>query len=50
VAFYQSGDRYLVPIKRVHRRPLPAGATRLGGDSTLDIYDSEYRLIGRFRA
>ena len=50
VTFYRSGDRYLVPIKRLPRRPLPPGTTQLGGDSTLDIYDSEYRLIGRFRA
>lgn len=46
--FFQSGNRYLVPISR--RPPLPPGVVRLDGGSSLYVYDADFRLIGRFRA
>lgn len=51
VAFYRSGDRFFVPISRVHRgSPSPPGTVHLDGPSSLDVYDAQYRLIGRFAA
>jgi hypothetical protein len=49
VSFYRSGDTYFVPISR-HRRPAKAGMIRLGGFSSLDVYDAAYALVGRFGA
>jgi hypothetical protein len=46
VSFYRSGDRYFVPIAR---RP-PPGVVRLGGPSSLNVYDMNYQLIARLRA
>lgn len=48
VSFYRSGDRFFVPIRR-HRLTAP-GVIQLDGRSSLDIYSSEYQLIGRFAA
>jgi hypothetical protein len=49
ISFYRSGDTFFVPISR-NRRPSARGAVQLDGYSSLDVYDSEYRLIGRFGA
>lgn len=49
VTFYRSGDTFFVPIKR-HRRPGRPGTIQLDGFSSLDVYSSEYRLVGRFGA
>lgn len=49
VSFYRAGDRLFVPVTR-HRRPSAPGAVQLDGYSSLDVYDSGYRLIGRFGA
>lgn len=46
VTFYRSGNRYFVPIAR---RP-PPGVIRLDGPSTLNVYDTDYRLIARLGA
>jgi len=46
VTFFMSGNRYLVPIAR-HQ---PAGVIRLDGRSSLDVYDADFRIIGRFRS
>ena len=47
LTFYKSGDTFFVPITR--DKP-PPGVVRLDGTSTLDIYDAELHLVGRFRA
>jgi hypothetical protein len=49
IAFYRSGDRYFVPIYRRGRDPRP-NIIRFDGNNSLDVYDSEFRLIGRFKA
>jgi len=46
VTFFKSGNRYLIPIAR-HR---PPGVIRLDGPSSLDVYDADFRIIGRFAA
>ena len=46
--FFQSGNRYFVPVSR--HSQLPPGVVRLDGPSSLDVYDNDFRLIGRFRA
>jgi hypothetical protein len=46
VAFYRSGDRYFVAI--TPRRP--ADRIRIGEHSMIEVYDTEYRLVGRFSA
>jgi hypothetical protein len=48
VSFYRSGDRFFVPIRRP--RPTRPGTIQIDGRSSLDVYDSEYRLVGRFAA
>jgi hypothetical protein len=48
VSFYRSGDKFFVPIRR--SRPTRPGTIQIDGRSSLDVYDSEYRLIGRFAA
>lgn len=52
VTFYRSGDTFFVPIAREPRQPLPPGTVRLdgAGGSSLDVYDPEYRLVGRLLA
>jgi hypothetical protein len=47
LAFYRSGDRYLVPINR-GLRDLKPGVLRLDGGSSLDMYDLGFNLIARF--
>lgn len=47
VTFFRSGDRFFVPVTR-ERAPGPPGTIHLDGYSSLDVYDSEFRLIGRF--
>ncbi|HEX6041307.1 hypothetical protein [Longimicrobium sp.] len=49
VTFYRSGDTFFVPILR-SRRPGPPGGVGLDGYSSLDVYDSSLRLVGRFGA
>lgn len=49
VTFYRSGDTFFVPISR-SRRPGRPGAVQLDGFSSLDVYDSAFRLVGRFGA
>lgn len=49
VTFYRSGDTYFVPISR-SRRPGKPGVLQLDGYSSLDVYDSAFRLVGRFGA
>jgi hypothetical protein len=49
ISFYRSGDTFFVPISR-SRRPSARGTVQLDGYSSLDVYDSGYRLIGRFGA
>jgi hypothetical protein len=49
VSFYRSGDRFFVPITR-ERPAAPNAVIRLDGYSSLDVYDAEYRLVGRFGA
>lgn len=50
LAFYRSRDRYFVPIAPVPR-PRPPGVTiRLGYDSFLEVYDSEFRFVARLSA
>jgi hypothetical protein len=49
LAFYRSGNRFFVAIRRSGRNARP-GVTQLDGNSTLDLYDDEYRLIARLRA
>lgn len=49
VSFYRSGDRFFVPVVR-ERAPAPGAVIRLDGPSSLDVYDSGFRLIGRFSA
>lgn len=49
VTFYRSGDTYFVPISR-SRRPARPGVLRFDGYSSLDVYDSAFRLVGRFGA
>jgi hypothetical protein len=49
VSFYRSGDTFFVPVSR-SRRPAQPGAVQLDGYSSLDVYDSTYRLVGRFGA
>jgi limonene-1,2-epoxide hydrolase len=49
VTFYRSGDTFFVPISR-SRRPGTPGAIQLDGYSSLDVYDAEFRLVGRFGA
>jgi hypothetical protein len=46
VAFYRSGDRYLVPI--TPRRP--TDRIRIGEHSVIEVYDTQYRLVARFSA
>lgn len=46
VSFYRSGNRYFVPIAR----RAPPGVIRLDGPSSLNVYDTEYRLIARLGA
>ena len=49
VSFYRSGDRFFVPIKREPPHA-PGVVIRLDGNSSVDVYDAEYRLVGRFAA
>lgn len=49
VSFYRSGDTFFVPISRT-RRPGRPGVVSLDGYSSLDVYDSSFRLVGRFGA
>jgi hypothetical protein len=49
VTFYRSGDTFFVPISR-SRRPGTPAAIHLDGYSSLDVYDAEFRLVGRFGA
>jgi hypothetical protein len=49
VSFFRSGDRFFVPIRREPPRA-PGVVIRLDGYSSLDVYDAEFRLVGRFGA
>jgi hypothetical protein len=49
VSFYRSGNRFFVPIKR-DLPSAPGVVIRLDGNSSVDVYDAEYRLVGRFAA
>jgi hypothetical protein len=49
VSFYRSGDTFFVPISR-NRRPGRPGVISLDGYSSVDVYDAEFRLVGRFGA
>ncbi len=49
VSFYRSGNRFFVPIKRDHPSA-PGVVIRLDGNSSVDVYDAAYRLVGRFAA
>ncbi len=49
VSFYRSGDRYFVPIRR-ERPHAPGVVIRLDGPSSVDVYDAEFQLVGRFAA
>lgn len=49
VSFYRSGNRLFVPIER-EPPPAPGVVIRLDGNSSVDVYDAEYRLVGRFAA
>jgi hypothetical protein len=49
LSFYRSGDRFFVPIHR-EGPPAPGVVIRLDGASSVDVYDAEYRLVGRFQA
>jgi hypothetical protein len=48
VAFYRSGDTFFVPISR--KRAGRPGAIQLDGNSSLDVYNSRFQLVGRFTA
>lgn len=48
VSFYRSGDTFFVPITR--SRPSAPGVVQLDGYSSLDVYDAEFQLVGRFGA
>lgn len=49
VSFYRSGNRFFVPILR-EPPSAPGVVIRLDGSSSVDVYDTEYRLVGRFGA
>jgi hypothetical protein len=50
VSFYRSGDTYFVPISRTRRPSRTPGVVQLDGYSSVDVYDSQFRLVGRFGA
>lgn len=50
VSFYRSGDTFFVPISRGRRPSGRPGVIQLDGYSSVDVYDSEFRLVGRFGA
>ncbi|MBB4636421.1 hypothetical protein [Longimicrobium terrae] len=47
ISFYRSGNRFLVPVSR-HREV--TGTVHFDGHSSVDIYDADFRLVGRFMA
>jgi hypothetical protein len=49
ITFYRSGGMYFVPIDRDSRTARP-GVIQLDGNSSLDLYDAEFRLVARFTA
>lgn len=49
VSFYRSGSTFFVPITR-QRQPRRPTVVQLDGSSSLDAYDADYQLIGRFGA
>lgn len=50
VSFYRSGDTFFVPISRGRRPSGRPGVIQLDGYSSVDVYDSHFRLVGRFGA
>jgi hypothetical protein len=44
-AFYRSGDRYFVTLTPP---PIPSGRAVLRHDQAVEVYDREFRFLGRF--